>query len=102
VKGREAGHFLAADAAAAGIKIGRANRKLNGGSVLDFHSLRHTYISNLSRAGVNDGMREVLARASAGIVRRYSHIRMDELASIPFRMPSLAGLDEPAANTAVS
>jgi integrase len=97
VKARCAADFLRVDARKAGIVIGREGKAANGGKVLDFHSLRHTFISNLERAGVGDGMRQQLSRATGGIVQRYTHRELDQLAaeSRRLRTPDLSVLGPP-------
>lgn len=94
IKSRSAADFLRMDARKAGIVIGREGKVANGGRVLDFHSLRHTFISNLERVGVGDGMRQQLSRATGGIVQRYTHRELDQLAaeSQRLRTPDLSVL----------
>ncbi|MBX3399283.1 MAG: hypothetical protein KF873_11110 [Gemmataceae bacterium] len=94
IKSRSAADFLRVDARKSGIVIGREGKAANGGRVLDFHSLRHTFISNLERVGVGDGMRQQLSRATGGIVQRYTHRELDQLAaeSQRLRTPDLSVL----------
>lgn len=89
VKDRRAGEILRVDAALAGIVIGRKGKDKNGGKVLDFHSFRHTYISNLERAGVSVSTKEQLSRATAGVIERYTHRELSELTTVVERMPAL-------------
>jgi len=87
VKDHRSGDFLR-DAADVGIAIGRKGNAANGGKVLDFHSFRHTYISNLERAGVSDGVKELLSRATAGVTERYTHRDLAQLSEVCTRMPA--------------
>ncbi|MBA2224663.1 tyrosine-type recombinase/integrase [Thermogemmata fonticola] len=88
IKDGRAGDFLRADAALVGIVIGRKGKEANGGRVLDFHSFRHTYISNLERADVTDGLRGQLSRATAQVVERYTHRELGRLAEVAQRLPT--------------
>jgi integrase len=82
IAGKEAGEFLRRDAAKVGIVIGRKGKEANGGRVLDFHSLRHTYVSALAQAGVSEGLSRTLARASCqAILERYTHREFEELSA---------------------
>jgi hypothetical protein len=88
ISGKEAGEFLRKDAAKVGIVIGRKGRDANGGRVLDFHSLRHAYVSSLDRAGISEGLSRKLARASCrAILERYTHRELTELASAVESIP---------------
>ncbi len=66
----------------------RKGKETNGGRVLDFHSFRHTYISNLERADVTDGLRGQLSRATAQVVERYTHRELGRLAEVAQRLPT--------------
>jgi integrase len=91
VAGKDAGELLRRDAARAGIAIGRAGREANGGRVLDFHSLRHSYVSALDRAGLSEGLARKLARASSrAILERYTHREFAELAEAVEALPAIA------------
>lgn len=98
IKDSRAGEFLRADAALVGIVIGRKGKESNGGRVLDFHSFRHTYISNLERADVTDGLRGQLSRATAQVVERYTHRELGRLSEVAERLPTpdLSALKRPA------
>jgi integrase len=98
IKDSRAGDFLRADAALVGIVIGRKGKSANSGRVLDFHSLRHTYISNLERANVTDGLRGQLSRATAQVVERYTHRELGRLAEVAERLPTpdLSAFKRPA------
>jgi integrase len=90
VAGKDAGEPLRRDAARAGIAIGRAGREANGGRVLDFHSLRHSYVSALDRAGLSEGLARKLARASSrAILERYTHREFAELAEAVEALPAI-------------
>jgi integrase len=88
IKDSRAGDFLRADAALVGIVIGRKGKESNRGRVLDFHSFRHTYISNLERADVTDGLRGQLSRATAQVVERYTHRELGRLTEVAQRLPT--------------
>ena len=49
----------------------------DAGRVADFHSLRHTFITNLARGGVHPKVAQALARHSTITLTmdRYSHTR---------------------------
>jgi integrase len=62
--------------------------------VADFHSLRHTFISNLARAGVHPRNAQALARHSTieltmGV---YTHVSMNDLAKDVESLPASAGV----------
>ena len=65
------------------------------GRILDFHSLRHYFISSLARAGVHPKIAQDLARHSSIelTMRRYTHTRLesrvDALAKLPDIIPTL-------------
>jgi len=63
----------------------------NSGRFADFHALRHTFISNLARAGVHPRNAEALARHSTIDLRMnvYTHVAMGDL---HYDVKSLAGL----------
>ncbi|MBU1984864.1 MAG: tyrosine-type recombinase/integrase [Planctomycetota bacterium] len=65
--------------------------------VLDFHALRHTFISNLVRGGVNPKVAQELARHSTITLTmdRYSHTVMGELLAALDVLPDLAGESPP-------
>lgn len=84
---REAGDFLADFDAS--------------GRALDFHALRHTFVTNLARAGVHPKTAQALARHSTITLTmdRYTHTvlgeQVDALASLP-KLPSAHELASPA------
>jgi site-specific recombinase XerC len=61
------------------------------GRVVDFHALRHTFISNLARAGVHPRNAQALARHSTIdlTMNVYTHITMDDMAKDIETLPSL-------------
>jgi integrase len=90
VKGKSAGEFLRFDAARVGIVIGRSGKEQNGG-VLDFHSLRHFYGTVCDRAGISDGLRRKLHRASCQkLLDRYTHRELAELTAAVEELPAIA------------
>jgi len=62
-----------------------------GGRVADFHSLRHTYISNLARAGIHPKTAMDLARHGDInlTLARYSHTVVADRASALAALPTL-------------
>jgi site-specific recombinase XerD len=63
--------------------------------VVDFHALRHTFISNLARAGVHPRNAQALARHSTIdlTMNVYTHVAMDDLATWP--RSSATGIPSP-------
>jgi integrase len=89
VKGKSAGEFLRYDAAKVGIVIGRKGKEQNGG-VLDFHSLRHFYGTICDQAGISDGLRRKLHRASTQkLLDRYTHPELAELTAAVEELPAI-------------
>ena len=69
----------------------------HAGRVADFHALRHTFITNLARAGVHPKTAQSLARHGSITLTmdRYSHsLRDDERAALA-KLPSLGDGDRP-------
>jgi integrase len=62
------------------------------GRVADFHSLRHTFISNLANGGVHPKTAQALARHStiALTMDRYTHVRRSEFAAALSVLPDLS------------
>jgi integrase len=86
----KAAKMLRKDLEAAGIAY-----KDDAGRYVDFHSLRHTFISNLTRSGVSPKIAQSLARHSTiGLTMdTYTHIGLyDERAAID-SLPKLPDLD---------
>ena len=61
------------------------------GQIVDFHALRHTFISNLARSGVHPKVAQQLARHSTITLTmdRYSHVKLDEQAKALAMLPGL-------------
>jgi integrase len=64
----------------------------DAGRVIDFHALRHTFISNLAAGGVHPKTAQTLARHSTITLTmdRYSHIYRGDLASALKSLPDLS------------
>lgn len=58
---------------------------------MDFHALRHTFISNLARAGVHPRNAQALARHSTIdlTMNVYTHVAMDDLATDVEQLPAM-------------
>jgi len=71
------------------------------GRVADFHALRHTFISNLARAGVHPRNAQALARHSTIdlTMNVYTHVSMNDLVRDVESLPAL-GADKSAASSA--
>jgi len=69
------------------------------GRVMDFHALRHTFITNLCAAGVHPKVAQALARHStiSLTMDRYTHLSVDRAADGLMALPSL---DAPKAEAA--
>jgi integrase len=82
--------MLRADLATAGVPYRDA-----GGRVADFHSLRHTYITNLARGGVHPKAAMDLARHSDInlTMARYSHTLLADRAEALSALPDLGEED---------
>jgi len=82
--GRHAGEVLQEDLKAAGIPY-----RDSDGRVVDFHGLRHTFITNLANSGVHPAVAKALARhcTIALTLDRYTHTlqeqRTEALAKLP-------------------
>jgi integrase len=85
-KGKQAGVMLKRDLERAGIAYRDAN-----GLVADFHSLRHTFITNLCRAGVAPKVAQTLARHSTITLTldRYTHVNLYDQAGALESLPAL-------------
>jgi hypothetical protein len=64
----------------------------DAGRVVDFHALRHTFISNLARGGVHPKVAQTLARHSTITLTmdRYSHTLVGEQADALAALPDLS------------
>lgn len=60
---------------------------------VDFHALRHTYLSRLGRSGVSAKVMQMLARHSTVelTIGRYTHAKMLDLAGAVEKLPPLEG-----------
>jgi len=64
--------------------------KNDAGEFVDFHALRHTYITNLERAGVHLEVARVLARhSSAALTSAYTHTVPTDLNDAVNRLPAV-------------
>jgi integrase len=72
-----------------------------GGRVADFHSLRHTFITNLARGGVHPKTAQALARHSTITLTmdRYSHSYLGDEASAVATLPDLSDAARQRATT---
>jgi len=79
--------MLRADLRAAGIAY-----RDNDGRVVDFHALRHTFITNLKQAGVHPKVAQILARHSTITLTmdHYSHTVVGELTEAVSALPDLS------------
>lgn len=106
-KHKEAGKFLKKDFAAAreawinevGSSEARMKRKQSHfllyeteEGFADFHALRHTFLSQLSRAGASPKVMQVMARHStiAMTLERYTHANQSDLNSAVQKLPSIS------------
>src|SRR5690606_17005895 len=73
---RKAAEMLRIDLAAAGVApIDERGR------VIDFHALRHTYITNLHRGGAYGKILQSMARHSTpALTARYTHVELRDIA----------------------
>jgi integrase len=71
----------------------------DAGRVVDFHGLRHTFITNLARSGVHPTVAQRLARHSDPklTLMRYTHVELSEQQEALALLPNLSPLDKPAA-----
>jgi site-specific recombinase XerC len=85
---RQGSKMIRADLEVAGVPYKDANDRY-----ADFHALRHTFISNLARAGVHPRNAQALARHSTIdlTMNVYTHIAMEDLVSDIEAMPSVLG-----------
>jgi integrase len=79
--------MIKADLQAAGIPYIDAT-----GKVADFHSLRHTFITNLAMSGVHPRIAQALARHSSIelTMNRYTHVAMGNMASALSQLPNIS------------
>ena len=71
----------------------------DAGRMFEFHGLRHTFLTNLARAGVHPKIAQQLARHSTIVLTmdRYSHVTLGEQSDALAMLP---GLDPPAGQAA--
>jgi len=64
-----------------------------GGRFADFHSLRHTYITNLVKSGANPKVAQELARHASPLLTLgiYSHVRLHDLSKALEAVPIIEG-----------
>jgi len=90
-------NILRVDLAAAGIPVSDAQ-----GRVVDFHALRHTFITNLAQGGVHPKTAQALARHSTITLTmdRYSHVGRDQEVEALRVLPDLSDdlEDKPTTN----
>lgn len=86
--GRHAAMMMRIDLTAANIEYEDGN-----GRFADFHALRHTFISNLARAGVHPRNAQALARHSTIdlTMNVYTHVSMGDLADAVESLPGSNG-----------
>jgi integrase/recombinase XerD len=91
---RVASAMFQADLEAAGIAL-----RDDAGLVVDFHSLRHTFITNLANAGIHPKTAQTLARHSTITLTmdRYSHTLREQEAEALDVLPDLAPSSREAA-----
>src|SRR5262249_4149745 len=70
----------------------------DAGRVVDFHGLRHSYVSGLVSGGVSVKVAQELARHSTPnlTIGRYSHVRLHDLTGALEGLPPTPGSPEPA------
>lgn len=95
-KRRTAARMFRRDVEAAGIPYRDA-----AGLVADFHSLRHTFITNLANGGVHPKVAQALARHSTITLTmdRYAHTLMEEQSAALAALPDLAAARQAARAT---
>jgi len=95
----ELASILRVDLAAAGIEDRNAQDQ-----VVDFHALRHTFITNLASGGIHPKLAQTLARHSTITLTmdRYSHTQSKDVANALNVLPNLRnhGRQEPPKNSA--
>ncbi|MBX3751886.1 MAG: tyrosine-type recombinase/integrase, partial [Opitutaceae bacterium] len=82
----EMAQVIAADLAAAGIAV-----RDEAGRVIDFHALRHTFITRLARSGVTPKVAQTLARHSTITLTmdRYAHVALADTSKALAALPAL-------------
>jgi len=99
----EMGKVMAEDLKAAGIPV-----RDDAGRVVDFHALRHTFITRLARSGVTPKVAQALARHSTITLTmdRYAHVALADTSKALAALPAIAVSEkahaEPAAHAAAT
>lgn len=84
---RKAAHMLRTDLKAAGVPYSDSM-----GRVFDFHSFRHTYITNLHKGGTYGKVLQSLARHSTpSLTSRYTHVDLADIDAALQGLPALPG-----------
>jgi len=73
------------------LKEAKIKEKDSDGRIVDFHALRHTYITNLARGGVQPQVAKQLARHGSITltIDRYTHVRLEDERSALEALPDL-------------
>ena len=92
---RSVARMLAKDCQAAGIQ-----KYDESGRVVDFHALRHTFITNLTKSGIDPKTAQLLARHSSISLTmdRYTHIRLDDVALAVEKLPTISTTNQEVLN----
>ena len=92
-KGRHGAEMIRIDQTAADVEY-----EDDRGRVADFHALRHTFISNLARAGVHPRNAQALARHSTIdlTMNVYTHVSVKDLAKDVEGLPAVGRTTVPA------
>ena len=95
----EMAQVIAADLAAAGIAV-----RDEAGRVIDFHALRHTFITRLARSGVTPKVAQTLARHSTITLTmdRYAHVALADTSKALAALPALPLANSVANEAAVA
>jgi len=88
---REMGKVIAKDLDAAGIDMSDGD-----GRIVDFHALRHTFITRMARSGVTPKVAQALARHSTITLTmdRYAHVALADTSRALAALPSIPTVDE--------
>lgn len=95
----EMAKVVAADLAAAGIAV-----RDDAGRVIDFHALRHTFITRLARSGVTPKVAQTLAGHSTITLTmdRYAHVALADTSKALAALPALPLANSTANEAAVA
>jgi len=71
--------------------VAKIKEKDSDGRIVDFHALRHTYITNLARGGVQPQVAKKLARHGSITltIDRYTHVRLEDERTALEALPDL-------------